>query len=173
MTFSGGEPLFQPEFLRDLLLACKEHELHTALDTCGFAPFRVLDSMRDLVDLFLFDIKHLDDARHRELTGVSNRLILENLELLSGLGQNIYLRIPLIPGLNDDPEHLHALASYASRLPHLLRIDLLPYHAAGLEKYIRLDKPARLTYSEPFSPTQLEEIQLLFQSYGLETCLGG
>jgi pyruvate formate lyase activating enzyme len=173
VTFSGGEPLFQAGFLSSLLKACKDNEIHTALDTCGFAPFSTLDSLRGWVDLFLFDLKHLDSACHRELTGVPNRRILKNLERLSSLGHDIYLRIPLIPGINNDPSHLHALARYASGLPRLLRIDLLPYHASGLEKYTRLDKPAQMTQIEPLSHGELEQIQALFQSYDLETCIGG
>jgi pyruvate formate lyase activating enzyme len=173
VTFSGGEPLFQPEFLTRLLRECKEYEIHTALDTCGFAPFSILDGIRALVDLFLFDLKHLDNARHQELTGVPNQQILENLELLSRLGHQIYLRIPLIPGLNDDPVHLHALARYAADLPGVLRVDLLPYHPTGLEKYTRLDKPTLMPATQPLLPARLLDIQALFQSYGIETCPGG
>lgn len=173
VTFSGGEPLFQSDFLESLLKACKAHEIHTALDTCGYAPFHTLERLREWVDLFLFDLKHLDDARHRELTGVSNRLILENLELLSSLGHDLILRVPLIPGANDDPDHLDALARYASGLPRVLRVDLLPYHATGVEKYARLDKPNRMPQPAPHSATRLDEMQGIFQSYGLETRLGG
>ncbi len=173
VTFSGGEPLFQAEFLGRLLQACKEHEIHTALDTCGFVPFHILDRLRGWVDLFLFDIKHMDDDRHKDLTGVSNRLILENLELLSRLGHDIYLRIPLIPGMNDKTTHLHALAQYATGLHRILRVDLLPYHSTGLEKYDRLDKTTRMPQVKGYLPIQLAEIQAIFQSYGLETCIGG
>jgi pyruvate formate lyase activating enzyme len=173
VTFSGGEPLFQAGFLESLLVACKESEIHTALDTCGYAPFQILERLRGWVDLFLFDLKHLDDAIHRELTGVSNRLILDNLERLAGLGHEIYLRVPLIPGVNDDLDHLHALAEYAVGLPHLLGIDLLPYHAIGVEKYGRLNKPAWMPPAGSLPAGRAEEIQSLFQTYGLVTRLGG
>jgi pyruvate formate lyase activating enzyme len=173
VTFSGGEPLFQAKFLASLLQACKEVEIHTALDTCGFAPFHILNGLRDWVDLFLFDLKHLDDEHHHDLTGVSNQMILENLESLSGSGHDIYLRIPLIPTINDDPEHLKALARYVAGLDHVLRVDLLPYHATGKEKYARLDKPFPMPSVEPISKERLGEIQALFQSYGIDTSLGG
>ena len=173
VTFSGGEPLFQDDFLRTLLRACKQQDIHTALDTCGFAPFETLESLRGWVDLFLFDLKHMDDARHRELTGVSNRLILDNLLALSRLGHAIYLRLPLIPGVNDDEAHLHQLARFASRLPHLQRVDLLPYHSSGLEKYARLDKTIPAPALRPVPETHLAEVKTLFQAYGLETNIGG
>jgi pyruvate formate lyase activating enzyme len=173
VTFSGGEPLYQAGFLESLLAACKESEIHTALDTCGYAPFQTLERLRGWVDLFLFDLKHLDDAVHRELTGVSNRLILDNLERLAGLGHDIYLRVPLIPGVNDNLDHLHALAEYAAGLPHLLGVDLLPYHAIGVEKYGRLNKPAWMPPAGSLPAGRAEEIQSLFQTYGLVTRLGG
>jgi pyruvate formate lyase activating enzyme len=173
VTFSGGEPLFQEDYLRTLLRACKQQEIHTALDTCGFAPFETLESLRGWVDLFLFDLKHMDDAHHRELTGVSNRLILDNLQALSRLGHAIYLRLPLILGANDDDAHLHKLARFATRLPHLLRVDLLPYHPSGLEKYARLNKTVQAVVLQPFPETRLAEIRALFLAYGLETTIGG
>jgi pyruvate formate lyase activating enzyme len=173
VTFSGGEPLYQAFFLEGLLAACKELEIHTVLDTCGYAPFQTLERLRGWVDLFLFDLKHLEDAVHRELTGVSNRLILDNLERLAGLGHDIYLRVPLIPGVNDDLDHLHALAQYAAGLPHLLGLDLLPYHAIGVEKYVRLNKPAWIPPAGSLPAGRAEEIQSLFQTYGLVTRLGG
>lgn len=173
VTFSGGEPLFQPEFLRALLQACKAQEIHTALDSCGFAPFEVFESLRGLVDLFLFDLKHMDDFTHRELTGVSNQQILENLGALSRMGHTIHLRIPLIPDHNDDDVHLQHMAGFAAGLPSLERVDLLPYHASGLEKYSRLNKSSLSPALQPYSETRLNEISAIFQAYGLETNLGG
>jgi pyruvate formate lyase activating enzyme len=173
VTFSGGEPLFQVDFLRTLLQACKRHEIHTALDTCGFAPFETFESLRSWVDLFLFDLKHMDDAIHYELTGVSNRLILDNLQGLSRLGHTIYLRVPLIPGANDDDNHLRLLARFVSGLPNLERVSLLPYHAGGLEKSTRLNKTVQTAALLPIPESRLSEIKTLFQAYGLETTIGG
>jgi len=173
VTFSGGEPLFQEDFLRALLQTSKAHDIHTALDTCGFAPFEVFESLRGLVDLFLFDLKHMDDFMHRELTGASNQQILENLGALSRLGHAIHLRIPLIPGHNDEDAHLYQMARFAAGLPSLERVDLLPYHASGLEKYTRLNKTPLTSALQPFSETRLNEISAIFQAFGLETNLGG
>ena len=96
VTFSGGEPLWQAGFLLALLQACQEKEIHTALDTCGFAPWEMLDAIREHVDLFMYDLKLMDDAKHRDFTGVSNELILKNLQALSQRGHDIVLRVPIV-----------------------------------------------------------------------------
>lgn len=149
VTVSGGEPLAQPEFLGALLSACRAAGIHTALDTCGFAPWEVLDRIRGDVDLFLYDLKLLDDAKHRELTGVSNDLIVKNLRALSDRGHRIHLRVAIIPGVNDDDASLREIGAFASSLPHLDEIDILPYNRMGIDKYARLDRPYRLPGAAP------------------------
>jgi len=150
-TFSGGEPLAQPIFLGGLLRACKERDLHTTLDTCGFASWNVLEDIREDVDLFLYDLKLMDDARHREVTGASNEFILENLQRLSREGHRIILRVPIIPGINDDRENMQAIGLLAADLPGLERVDLLPYHRIGRSKYQQLGK--RCPMPEVDAPT--------------------
>ncbi|MGD2103932.1 MAG: glycyl-radical enzyme activating protein [Anaerolineae bacterium] len=140
VTFSGGEPLSQPAFLRELLETCHERNLHTALDTCGYAAWDVLDHVREHVDLFLYDLKVMDDARHRQATGASNRPILKNLQRLARHGHRIILRVPVVPGINDDAENLRALGTFSSGLPSLECVELLSYHRIGLDKYRRLGK---------------------------------
>jgi pyruvate formate lyase activating enzyme len=151
-TFSGGEPMLQPEFLLELLKACRAQEIHTALDTCGFAPWSALDRIRPYVDLFLYDIKTMDDDQHRALTGISNRVILENLWALSELGHSINLRVPVIPGINDGADNIRAIGALAANLPSIDRVELLPYHRIGVEKYGRIARPYSLP--EVHSPTQ-------------------
>ncbi len=158
VTVSGGEPLAQPEFLRDLLRACQAQGLHTTLDTCGFAPWEALDSVREHVDLFLYDLKLMDDARHQKFTGVSNRSTLENLRRLSGEVHRLILRVPIIPGINDDEENLRAIAAFAADLPHLERVDLLPYHRIGRDKYRRLGRPCLMPETDPPSEARMDEI---------------
>ena len=102
VTFTGGEPLAQPHFLLALLSACRGHGLHTAVDTSGFTPWKVLDKIRPFVDLFLYDLKLMDDVRHRQWTDSSNKIILSNLQKLAEWGHNLLVRIPIIPGINDD-----------------------------------------------------------------------
>ena len=105
-TFSGGEPLMQPTFLSALLKACRAQEIHTVVDTSGFANWKVFEQICEDVDLFLYDLKHMDSIRHREVTGVPNDVILENLRRLSAAGARCIVRIPLIPGINDDEKNL-------------------------------------------------------------------
>lgn len=167
VTFSGGEPLMQPEFLGALLRACKAAGLHTALDTCGEAPWARLDALRSDVDLFLYDVKLVDDARHRQATGVSNRRILENLQRLSVLGHTIVLRLPLIPGLNDDEENLQATARLAAGLPALERIDLLAYHHTAENKYRSLGREYPLPGTPAMPAERLEAIRQRFARLGL------
>jgi pyruvate formate lyase activating enzyme len=135
VTFSGGEPLAQPRFLQELLSVCRRLGLHTAVDTSGFAPWKILDEIRPLVDLFLFDLKLMDETRHRKWTGVPNTTILSNLRKLSELGQPILIRIPVIPGINDDDENLKQTASFLLSLPNVTPVELLPYHNIAEGKY--------------------------------------
>jgi pyruvate formate lyase activating enzyme len=173
VTFSGGEALLQPEFLLALLKSCKEKGLHTALDTSGAVSWRVVERVRPYVDLFLYDLKALDDQVHKKFTGVSNRLILSNLRRLSELGHNIILRIPLIPGVNDRPETMAAIGGFAVSLPHLIGLDILPYHQAGVEKYRRLEKEYVLSGIMPPSIEKLESIAEVLKDFSLNVQVGG
>ena len=159
VTFSGGEPLAQPDFLLALLQACREREIHTAVDTCGFAPWQVLDKIRRHVDLFLYDLKLMDEAEHIRYTGVSNKLILKNLEMLAERGHDITLRVPIIPGINDSDEHIRQLGAFAATLPHLNRVDVLPYHNIAAEKYQRLSRVYKLLETRPPSDERMAEIR--------------
>ncbi len=173
VTFSGGEALLQPEFLLELLKSCKHKGLHTALDTSGAASWRVIGRVRLYVDLFLYDLKGLDDQAHRKFTGVSNRLILSNLKRLSELGHNIVLRVPLIPGVNDSPEAIAAIGSFAVSLPHLVGLEVLPYHQAGVEKYRRLEKAYALAGIPSPSKEKIESIAEVLRNYSLNIQVGG
>jgi len=173
VTFSGGEPLLQRDFLLALLRACKERAIHTSVDTCGFATWETVDSMRKHVDLFLYDLKLMDDARHRKFTGVSNELILKNLQRLSAQGHDIFLRVPIIPGINDDAENIRQIGTFAAALPHLNRVDILPYHRAAAEKYHRLNKVYGLPETRPPSDEKMAEISQILRGFGLQVKTGG
>ena len=145
VTVSGGEPLLQPDFLRALLRACKERDLHTTVETCGFARWETLDRVRPFVNLFLYDVKVMDEESHRRYTGVSNLPILSNLEALARTGAHIVLRVPVVPGINDNPENIRRLGQWVAERTTveraaIERIDLLPFHPAGKSKYPRLDR---------------------------------
>jgi pyruvate formate lyase activating enzyme len=135
VTLSGGEPLMQPWFLEALLLACRARDIHTAVDTSGLAAADHLRRIAPLTDLFLFDLKLMDDALHRKHCGVSNSLILENLKSLATTHSNLWLRLPLIPGINDSDDNLEALARFAAALPGVRQVNLLPYHKTGVRKF--------------------------------------
>ncbi len=165
VTLSGGEPLAQPEFTLALLQACKAREIHMALDTCGFASWSVLDQVRPYVDLFLYDLKLMDDARHREVTGASVGPILANLRALSERGHAIRLRVPVIPDVNDDDASIRQIAAFAASLPRLDGIDLLPYHTTAADKYARMNKPYKLTGARPLSDARMAEIAGVVRGY--------
>lgn len=173
ITLSGGEPLFQPEFASQLLHDCKSGGLHTALDTCGYASWEIFDQLREYIDLFLYDLKLVDDARHRQYTGVSNRIILANLRNLSERGHSIRLRVPLIPDVNDDQVSLRQIAEIAAELPHIDGLDLLPYHRTGIDKYARLNKPYSLDQTDAPTEERMLEIAHFIEFYGLPVKIGG
>ena len=134
LTISGGEPLAQPQFTVALLRAAKEQGLHTCLDTCGAVHPNRLQEALPFTDLFLYDYKASPSTRHRELTGVSNELILANLDYLHARGARIILRCPLVPGINDSAEHLAAIAKLAARYTGLEAIHVMPFHNLGRAK---------------------------------------
>jgi pyruvate formate lyase activating enzyme len=173
VTFSGGEPLAQPDLLLALLHACAEQEIHTALDTCGFASWATLDRVRPLVGLFLYDLKLMDDARHREFTGMSNKPILRNLRALSDLGHDIVLRLPVIPGINDDEENLRQIGTFVTGLPRRHSLSLLPYHRTATDKYERLNRAYLLSGIQPPSAEQMMAIADILVRYGLNIEIGG
>ena len=176
VTFSGGEPLLQPDFLLALLRECKEREIHTAVDTCGFVNWETLSAIVPYADLILYDLKCMDAGMHFELTGRRNEVILRNLICLSKTHNNVTVRFPLIPGINDNEENIVSTGEF---LPSLrregksLRIDVLPYHKTGIGKYERLGR----VYSIPDIPRPTDEmvhaVQERLRKLGLETGIGG
>ena len=135
LTVSGGEPMLQPAFTRALLAAAKKEGFHTCLDTSGWGSRRSYEKVLPYVDLFLFDYKATDASTHRRLIGVSNSPILATLDYLYSSGARVRLRCPLVPCLNDTPDHLEGIAALDRRYPNLEGIDLMPYHNAGNSKY--------------------------------------
>ncbi len=172
-TFSGGEPLAQPEYLQALLEACAARGIETAVDTCGFAPKERLLEVAAAADLVLYDLKSVDDLRHTRFTGVSNRLILDNLRSLGRVHGNIWLRIPIIPGLNDAEEELSAMARFAASVGGVRQINLLPYHRTAILKFQRMGRTYELAGVAPPSPDRMQEILNRFTSVGLTARVGG
>ncbi len=173
VTFSGGEPLQQPEFLAALLTQCKELGLHTVVDTSGQTAFQNLDSIKDQVDLFFYDLKLMDAEKHSKMTGVSNELILENLRRLSQAGSRIRIRIPLVPGVNEDIPHIRQVAQFLSSLPGIQDISLLPYHALGSSKYKNLEVPYFNPAASPPAAALVAEVRSELESQGFKVRIGG
>lgn len=172
VTFSGGEPLLQPSFLKSLLAACKSKGLHTAVDTSGYAAWETIESILDLVDLFLYDIKHLDEEKHKKYTGVSNRIILENLKKLALVHSHIWIRVPVIPGINDDDDHIREIGAFVRSL-NVENLFLLPYHNIAAHKYSRLGKPYLLDQLQPVPEEKMEELRQKLIPYGIKVKIGG
>ena len=172
-TFSGGEPLAQAPFLKSLLLGCRAQGIHTAVDTSGMGRLQALLEIAPLTDLFLYDLKLLDEVRHRQHTGVSNRLILENLQALGSRHRNIWVRVPIIPGINDQTSDLQAIADFAAGVGGVRQVNLLPFHQHGAHKAHRLGQSPLLSELAPPSPALLQSAMEIFQRAGLVTKIGG
>ncbi|MBI9046364.1 MAG: glycyl-radical enzyme activating protein [Anaerolineaceae bacterium] len=172
VTFSGGEPLLQVGFLREILSECKTEGLHCTLDTCGMAPWENIDLIREFVDLFLYDLKFVDDHMHKAYTGVSNQQILSNLVKCAELGHEIIVRIPLIPGITDG-ECLRETGRFLAKKGALKRVALLPYHRIAQEKYQRLGLTYTLSEISTPTPAELRKSVMELESFGLTVEIGG
>jgi pyruvate formate lyase activating enzyme len=172
VTFSGGEPLQQHEFLCELLKVCKKQGIHTAVDTTGYASTEVLQQIGEWTDLFLYDLKIMDDRRHREFTGISNKLLLENLKTLAFRGKRMLIRMPLVPGVNDSAENIRETGQFLAAL-HIKEMELLPYHSAGIGKYERLGMKSSLPEISPISNTGMDHIVEELQRHGITVRING
>jgi pyruvate formate lyase activating enzyme len=175
VTFSGGEPLLQPEFLLEVLNRCKSEGFHTAVDTSGYAKAEQYMPILQYTDLLLFDIKHLDDIKHFRYTGVSNDLILNNLKLILDNGKDVWLRVPVVPGINDDSGHLEMLKSFIvkNKCSNLKKINLLSYHKIGSSKYKKFRVPYRMNGIEQPSSSRMQELKKYFEETGIKVKIGG
>ena len=173
ITLSGGEILAQPEFARDLLCACKENGLHTAVESTGNASFDVIESILPYLDLYLLDIKHMDSAKHKEYTSAPNELILENAKKIAQSGVELVIRTPVIPGFNDTAEEIKAISRFAASLSNVEEHHLLPYHRLGQDKYAGLNRNYALKGIEPPSQEKMEYLLSVAQESGLKCQIGG
>jgi pyruvate formate lyase activating enzyme len=167
VTLTGGEATAQPRFARQFLAGCRALGIHTALETNGCAPWTVFEELLPLVNLFLFDLKHMDDAAHRRLTGASNHLALSNLRRLAECKASVIARVPCIPGLNDSPENIAATASFA-RQAGLPTIHLLPYNTSAPAKYQWLGQAYGLDNLSTQSDETMQALADICREYGLD-----
>ncbi len=167
LTISGGEPLTQPEFTKELFKKAKKKGIHTALDTSGYAAWSIIESILEYVDLVLYDIKQMNSGKHKEYTGVPNELILENLKKVDALGKPIWVRIPLIPSLNDDEENFRQIGEYLSEIKHLERVDILRYHKLAESKYEHTGQSYRLKGLDTPEKNEVEYLKKILEEYDL------
>ncbi len=167
ITVSGGEPLSQHLFVAELLARCRAENIHTALDTSGLAPWSVLKSVATHADLILFDLKHADGAAHEAYCGVDPGPIFENLRRIGEEGPPLWIRIPIVPGINDSREVLAGLAGRIKPLRRVERVDLLPYHPLARDKYRRFRMEYALEDLRPPSAAEMDAIRQIFRKHGL------
>ncbi|MDD8020779.1 MAG: glycyl-radical enzyme activating protein [Acidobacteriota bacterium] len=173
VTLTGGEPLFQPELAEALIDQLSRAGIKVALDTSGYAPEKTFLRLAQKSDLVLFDLKMMDGDQHRKFTGVSNRLILKNLKVLDEIGQAVWIRFPLIPGVNDRRENLKAMADFLLKLKSVKMINVLPYHRGGVGKFHRLNQDDQFGIFEPPSQAMIDSVINYFRGRGLVVKQGG
>lgn len=173
ITLSGGECMIYPNFILSVLRSCKSENIHTAIDTSGFAPWESFEKTLPYTDLFLYDIKAFDNELHKKLTGVENKLILENLKKLSDSGKEIFLRLPLIEGCNANEREITAIADMTKNY-HISCVNLLPYHDMGKYKYTKLDRFYDGESMRTPSEEKLNLFKTIFESRGFNNVkIGG
>jgi pyruvate formate lyase activating enzyme len=170
-TFTGGEPFSQFGFLYELLVNCKNEGIHTAIETSGYTQWDKLCAASAYTDLFLYDIKIIDNEKHKKYTGVSNMLIHDNLKKLSAVHENIHVRIPLIPGINDDIENIEKTCLLLNSAK-ISRVSLLPYHNTGVYKYARIGLEYKLPHIKSPKRHELEAIAERFANCGIKASIG-
>jgi len=175
LTLSGGESLCQPEFARDLLRAAQDAGITTALESMGCADYRVIEAILPYLDQYLLDIKHMNPAKHKEFTGRSNELMLENARKIAASHETeLSIRVPVIPGFNDTEEEIRAIAAYAKEIGNVKRMHLLPYHRLGQDKYAGLNRPYLMGDVEPPTNEKMERLlETAKNASGLECQIGG
>ena len=173
VTFSGGEPLMQPQFLLALLRACGELGIHRVVDTSAYVKTELLLDIADHAEMFLIDLKHMDSDMHRVYTGVPNELILHNIEVLARRGKAIHIRIPLIEGVNSDDENIRLSAEFLAALPGIEHVDLLPYHDIATGKYTKLGQGEKNIHFAPMTTEKVMHCTKILTEKNLKVQVGG
>jgi len=174
VTVSGGDPTFQPKFTLNLLKACREQGIHTVIETCGYASYEILKPIVEASNLVIYDIKHMNEVKHIEGIGQSNRLILENIRrLCKEVNTEIVTHIPLICGFNDDEENIIKTAEFIASLKKIKHVDILPFNELASGKYKALGLNWKFSQARQQPIEKLERLQDIIQSYGLEVNIGG
>lgn len=173
VTLSGGEAMLQPRFATALLAACRYEGINTAIETTGIAKWEVIEQFLPLLDYILMDIKHMDSKKHEEYTKQPNTEILKHAVMIAQSGANLTIRTPVIPGFNDTPEEIGAIAEFTKSLPGEHRLHLLPYHRLGEDKYKGLGRDYYYEGLPPMDMKRMEPLLKAAQSFGVEAQIGG
>jgi pyruvate formate lyase activating enzyme len=173
VTLSGGEPTMYPEFVSRLLKLCREEGIYTAIETCGYTSWKSLEKVAKSTDLFLYDIKAIDPKKHREWTGAGNRLILSNARKLAQIKKKMIIRVPLIPGVNDDEEEFKRIVEFAKSLETVETMHLLPFHHIGRSKYETLDMDYAVGGLKEPDEEKIEKCRRIGEEAGLRVDVGG
>lgn len=173
VTFSGGEPMLQIDFLKELLFSSKQLDINTAVDTTGYTDFVNFEKIYALTDLFLYDLKLMNSEKHIEFTGVSNNIILKNLTLLSQMDNKIILRIPIIPSITDTEENIGDMLDYISSLKNIRGITLLPFHKTADSKYEKMKMENKVSQILPPDNGHMQQLKKQFSSLCKNISIGG
>ena len=174
ITLSGGEVLGQADFASALLKACKEHGLHTAIESTANAPFENVEKLLPYLDLYLMDIKHMDSKKHKEFTTAGNELILENAQKIANSGSTeLIIRTPVVPTFNDTAQEIKAISKFAATLRGVKEHHLLPYHRLGQDKYASLCREYAFSGVEPPTKEKMEYLASIAEESGLKVQIGG
>ncbi len=173
VTFTGGEPLLQAGFLIETAKLFKEKNLHLCLDTTGYASSKIFQEVSRYIDLFLFDLKHLNTQAHQKYTGVSNKPILKNLAYLVEKGKEVHIRFPYIPNVNASKEQLQETATFLSELKQIKTISILPYHKIAQGKYEKLNFENKMNGIPEPSIREVENAKSFFEKKGFDVKIGG
>lgn len=173
VTFSGGEPMLQHKFLKEVLKECRNKDIHTAIDTSGYLPYPHFDAINQFVDLYLYDLKIIDEAEHKKYTGVSNKMIIDNMKKLLRDEQELNIRVPLIPGITDTEKNLSQLAELIEPYSNSLSVHFLPYNKFAESKYGHFNEKPKLGKLDTQSDDELKKIKNDFIKLGFEVSLRG
>lgn len=173
VTFSGGEPLVQAGFLFELLQMCWLYGIHTAVDTCGFCSEKEIIRLAQTADLILYDLKCMDSDKHKKWTGVSNKIIIKNLQILNRNHKNIWIRIPVVPGFNNTTDDQKQIALFIKEFENVRQCHLLPYHNTGIQKERQLGKDNELAVIGSLLEHDLKPLIKPFADFGLNIRIGG
>ncbi len=173
VTFSGGEPLMQADFLYEIAKLCKQNNIHTCIDTTGYASEKTIKKITEVIDVFLYDIKLIDNELHKKYTGAPVTGIIRNLKCLDQNKKNVVLRFPVIPGITNTEKNLSEIKSFIKSLKNINQIDILPYHNISNGKYERFKKENKMSSAQALPDKDMNILKAEFESIGFNVSIGG